>query len=364
MALAGGVACAIAILSYAVRQPVVRYDELALGTQNTSIFAKDGQFPIHISKAEEVSDLVAGWKSRGEQPVVLWLGNSQLHAINQAHREAQTAPQRVFQRMQYAGIDALTFSIPNANLQEHLVIFEAMKSQFPIQLLILPVVFDDFRETDIRDSLHVFLQKKAVIDGLKHSPTGRQLLAKTLPVPKSQATESHWDTYQDKCERKLETFAESHSAVFAARGDLRSRVFATLYQWRNRCFGIDAQTIRRKIESRYDKNWLALLSILGSADESQIPVLLYVAPLRRDVAPPYDPAEYELFRANVLSLDSRPQVIAYDLESTVPGELWGTMADIQGNGQGYDFMHFQEGGHELLASEILQQIARLNGSGE
>lgn len=348
-----------AVMSYAILRvcvgslPKQNFEEFAQGELTTSIFPRRNDFPIHISDSDEFENLKAGWIARGERPVLLWLGNSQLHAINQAKTNSLPASSLLFDSLDEMGFDLLTWSLPNANLQEHYVIFEHVRHVLPVRNLILPVVFDDFRETSIRQSLTPLFDEKTK-SALITTELGRRLLDSNeqIELERSEATS---ESFQDQSEAFLDGLASQLSEVYAARAHLRGTIFAEAYLLRNRVFGIDSQTVRKMIPGRYSLNFSALQNILSAASESGIKVIVYIAPFRKDVKSPYDKIEYAAFKKEVLSL-KYSNLALLDLDPIVPGELWGQMEDIQGEGAGYDFMHFRDEGHKLLAEELRQAI--------
>ena len=90
---------------------------------------------------------IRGAKQSGTATVFLWLGNSQLHAINQFKPGDVNAPPILFDRLRARNEYLVTFSEPNASLQEQLVLFSYLLPRLEPKALILPIVFDDFRES-------------------------------------------------------------------------------------------------------------------------------------------------------------------------------------------------------------------------
>ena len=69
--------------------------------------------------------------------------------------------------------------------------------------------------------------------------------------------------------------------------------------------------------------------------------------------------EYERFKQRARELASEHEATFADLGDLVPGELWGeTAPTVIGGGMQLDFMHFREGGHQLLAAKIVQLLGR------
>ena len=86
-------------------------------------------------------------------------------------------------------------------------------------------------------------------------------------------------------------------------------------------------------------------------------MLIYIVPLRSDVEVPYVASEYLQFKADVYSLAKKHHAAFFNLENLVPAELWGTKDSTTGGvSQELDFMHFQAGGHKLLADQLAELV--------
>ena len=73
--------------------------------------------------------------------------------------------------------NALTFSQPNANLQEHFILFAHLINIFPIETLILPIVFDDMREDEVRKNIKIALDYYETLKNIKReTSTGKNLI--------------------------------------------------------------------------------------------------------------------------------------------------------------------------------------------
>ena len=88
-------------------------------------------------------------------------------------------------------------------------------------------------------------------------------------------------------------------------------------------------------------------------------MLLYIPPYRRDIAGPYDDAQYAQFKLDVASLAAKYQAYFADLDDVVPGPLWATITDALFGFQEPDFMHFTAAGHRLLAKAIERRLIDL-----
>jgi hypothetical protein len=68
------------------------FEELALGEATHAFYAKYDNVPIHCSDMRDVQLCLDGFHRRGGNRAALWLGNSQLHAINQYQEGDENGP--------------------------------------------------------------------------------------------------------------------------------------------------------------------------------------------------------------------------------------------------------------------------------
>jgi hypothetical protein len=125
------------------------------------------------------------------------------------------------------------------------------------------------------------------------------------------------------------------------------------YQFRNWLLGITPQTKRAMLPAPYQRNMAAFEELLTVARDEGIRVLVYIAPLRRDVEPPYHMDQYAAWKKTVETVCAKHFAGFIDLDGIVPGELWGTQA-----GDNIDFMHFQGKAHEILAKHVADEVRR------
>lgn len=341
------------------------FEEFALGQENAVVFGQVDGVEIHCQDLNDLDRCLVGYETRGlDHPVVLWLGNSQLHAINQYSTGEETAVPELHQRLHEQGQYLMTLSQPNSSLQEHLLLFTYLFKQIPISTLVLPVVFDDMREDGIRTSLVATLKDHSASKILQTTSIGQALIAnygdQDAAGNDMAALE---ETVQQRSEEWLNIMLEEQWPLWAERAYYRGKFMISLHLLRNRVFGIDPTSIRKIIPGRYAKNREAFEMILDLADKVGIDVLVYVVPLRNDVKIPYDLDEYVAFKAEIMALSDRRRVHFVNLEDLVPPELWGTKGStvLGEEKQEIDFMHFQAGGHRLLAESLYQELSNLWG---
>jgi hypothetical protein len=107
-----------------------------LGTATTPVFASANGFPIHCYGSSDIENCLEGQKSRGATQAALWLGNSQVHEVNQWQPGETNAPPLLFDSLDRHGLDLLSFSLGNASSQEHYVMFEHMRQRMPLEVVL------------------------------------------------------------------------------------------------------------------------------------------------------------------------------------------------------------------------------------
>ncbi len=358
LGVASGLGLSLILFSVLFSGKTTRFDEAALG-DSESVYAVVDGVSVHCKNVLDADRCIAGAAGHASNKRFLWLGNSQLHAINQRKAGDRSAPEILHRRLRSSGGYLVTFSEPNASLQEHLVLFAGLLSRLRPDVLVLPLVFDDFRETGIRAEILPALREKPTRDALGAFEVGKALVAEA-----DQSTEDKGDfagiaaTVQERSERILTQWLSEHSTAWAARPEARGQTFLWLYQLRNAALGIKPTTSRKMIPGRFAKNWAALEAILALARQSGMGVYLYIVPIRNDVKIPYVETEYAAFKQRVLQVfGSRQGIVVLNLERAVANGLWGTKASTSlGDEPEYDFMHFQAKGHQALADALFEAI--------
>lgn len=357
---------ALLIIKFVFNAPQ-KFEDIGLGEGTTSYFAFDRDSTlIHIGRLNQSEDsaLMHGWTKRGKRDILFCLGNSQTHGINKFVEGQKTYNGLLFDTLQNIKIDVLTNSLPNANLQEHYLLFDYWRHKLPIKYLLLPVFMDDLREEGIREvfmplliSNHYLLDSSRVV---AKKINGELLkMGQTTEVPPKDIA-ALYKTVQEKSETYLNQKLENNIDIWKSRPNVRGDLFLKLYLWRNSILGINAQTKRKMIPSHYRDNFDALKAILEDAQKANIKVLVYIPPIRMDIAIPYDKQEYTQFKKEVENLTLQYKHQFCNLENVVPGQYWGLKQSTNTSGKlEYDFMHFQYIGHKLLANNLFPQIKKM-----
>lgn len=317
---------------------------------------------VHCNDLDDIHLCLESYKKNGHgDPVILWFGNSQLHSINSYSQGDETASSLLHMALRKKGYYLITFSQPNANLQEHFLLFSYLLNQFPVKNLILSIVYDDMREDEIRASINKTLEDTHVLNEVDKTTIGKNLIInyqKKYLINNDKI--AHKETNHDYWENLISKKLEKIWLLWSERDSLRSHLFHNLYLLRNTILGIDATAIRKKILGPYIKNMTAYKEILSLAEKNKIGILVYIQPIRNDMKIPYDLNEYNLFKKEIATMSEISGVYFSDLDNIVPGEFWGQTSSINiKNYKDLDFMHFQAEGHELLSRNILYEFNKI-----
>ncbi len=243
---------------------------------------------------------------------------------------------------------------PNANLQEHYVLLEYFAPKIQPNTLLLPVFYDDLRETGVRPQLSGVFESSTATESLTATAIGKVLINEstanqTAADPASKLSRST----MDQSESAINDFLSGMWRYWEHRGTYRALLFIKMHHLRNTIFRVDPQSVRKMIPARYDRNMQALDAIVASCQEHEITLLLYIPPIRTDVPIPYDIAAYEDFKKMLRQYAANRGLMFADYEDVVATEEWGTkVSTAMGGGQELDFMHFTFPGHQKLASQI------------
>lgn len=156
------------------------FEDAALGTETQTVIGTLSGDRIHCFSMVDGAECLEPALARGLPRQVLWLGNSQLHAVNPLRDGDTLASVQLTRALRALDTELLTFSQPNANLQEHLILFETLAGRLELDLLLLPVVFDDTREAGIRQDIRENMSDQDVVARLSRSEIGRELLSRLL----------------------------------------------------------------------------------------------------------------------------------------------------------------------------------------
>jgi hypothetical protein len=354
VALLVAVVLGMALVSFYNSRRIIP-EELALGA---AVQIKPGVWngvPVNAHALPDYPKLYPPAPGRGGERLWLWLGNSQLHSINQLQKDDEVAPVHASRKMEFP---VFGLSVPNASLRDHYIIGAWALARSRPEWLIIPVVFDDLREYDLRPGYGPILDQ-ATRQELGTTEPGRLAVAEVDKEAASQSRDAQGTSrlgfsLQDFTEKGLNEELSEHSQIWRDRDQAYAAVGNDVYRLRNWVFRIESRTKRPVIQARLDANMQALSELLSLAQRKGVRVLVYVAPTRWDVEPPYFLDRYEAWKSMLMNVSEEHGAAYADLDHIVPDNLWGVVA-----GGEVDFMHFQGPGHVILANRILEEITKL-----
>ena len=341
-------------LSYWVAGTAPDFEDLALGDATKSVYGSYDGDKIFCGSIDEAPQCLGPVRRRALPQQVLWLGNSQLHAINQPKSDDVTAPVVLARRLRPRRIEVQAMSFPNASLTEFHLAWLFQRQDRHIDVLEVPLFLDDAREGSVRDILVPVARRPDIAATLRSTATGRRTLA-GLPAGEKDATgaAAHSPSLQDRSEAAITRALEACCGFQTMREKARGQIDIQTYMLRNWLFNVNAQTVRPIIPDNYSANLAALDAMLADAAAHGTRIITYIPPLRQDVAPPYAPADYARFKSDTAAIAARRGAVFINIDGIVPGPLWGTKAATRTGGDPeLDFMHFQESGHVAVAAAL------------
>ena len=187
---------------------------------------------------------IEGFKKNGhKKELIIWFGNSQLHAINNYKINQHNAVSKI---NDYIDSDYYLFGLSqnNANIQEHYLLFTYLINQVRVDKVILPLIFDDLREDGIRSSLEKAFENHETNKIIKKNEVGFQIYKNYLNK-KNRNEVIEKGSLQDNSEEKLNKILNSYLPIWSERSKFRGIVFNSLYKFRNWFFDIDPTSTRK-----------------------------------------------------------------------------------------------------------------------
>lgn len=331
--------------------------EFALGTTTTSKYGFVKNFRIHCSGPLDEEECILGSTNSKKILNMLYLGNSQVHSINQIKSNDKTVVEILHNYFIKSDFYVTGFTQANASLEEHYLLFEHLRHKMKVKYLILPLVMDDMREHGSRDSIFNLIGNEKVRMSLNNYNFGRKLLNEHK-LKKNKDIKKFDLGLQTKTEYYLNNQISELFILWRDRALLRSEIFGFLYNLRNFIFNVNSQTVRKMLPAIYERNIEALKTIFEVAKNNNIIVIPYIVPIRNDFPIPYNIKSYKKFKVQLKNISSSYGFNLLNFENNVPNMYWGFNKSISlgSNTKGVDFMHFQGMGHKILAREIIDNF--------
>ncbi len=360
--LLGIILATVALLTYNSRR--VDAANLALGKDTFSVAEQWKGKPFTAYSPNLIENLIrntsVGQPCPAGATCWLWLGNSQLHAINQLKEGDRLAPYWARESLPCPDcVVPVGISVPNANLQEFLLLSRYVESKLSLKGIVIELPFIGLREDGVRDELSSLVDP-ALKEDLTKTAAGEDVVRAIdiadnkdgAPGAGHKATNNGHDL-----QAGMEDFFESETATYFPlwkdRSQLKTNFLVDLYFFKNWLLGIKPNTVRKVIKARYERNMRALEDILAREQREGVRVILYIAPLRQDMQLPYDPEEYATWKSQVEMLAGQYGARYLNLERLVPVQYWGTYGK-----EDIDFMHFQGPGHKLVGQVLAKYMVK------
>ena len=332
-------------------------DLLNKGT--TAIFEKDinNKF-IHCNSSTNYHLCLKDHNIRGGE-LIVWFGNSQLHAINQYKEGQNSAPFLLHQLLLKDKKDLLTFSYGNANLQEHLIQYLWLRKQKKPKVILISLVFDDLREEALRLDLINILSEDINKKIIKNS---------NLDYTKFIENKSEKEVYTNKYSTPQEYIAfllnrklSNISYLWKNKSEISYQYFVFLNKLKNTLFNIKPETKRAMIRPIYEMNLEALKTIVKISEQDGSKLYLYIAPINYGYELPYFEEEYMKFKLQVKEISKKSENIIFnDIDNLIPETFWGFKDSTNtSNTLEIDFMHFTSKGHEYLTKYLYKKVSEI-----
>ena len=357
--LALGLMLALIGLELARTRLVVKLEEAALGQDTQFAFGASDAVRVLCMNAKDGRECLASYEAAKRPPAVLWLGNSQLPAINRVQPGDLPTPKVLHELVRHRGHYLVTYAQPNANLIEHGLAFAALSPLYDTRLLILPVFLDDIREQGVRQNVADFLDAPNIRAEAERSPVWPHIAPNLSRVGGGEHDSAEAASLQRTFETAFNAKLEAWWPLWRSRSNLRGLLGFSVHNARNKLLGINAQTKRKVDANVYLEKMAVLEAILIHARERKVKVLLYVPPFRLDIPGPYIDADYAKLKADLQTFAAKYGAHFANLENVVPGPEWGMVVDPVYGFSDYDFMHFTGDGHRRHAEALDRELRKM-----
>jgi hypothetical protein len=309
---------------------------------------------------------------------VLFIGNSQTVALMDRAPGDLTTPQwlEVMLRrgnalgairlgslanlsMTEMAVQLLTFGEPNSATRQ----FDAV---------VLSLSLEEFRGVGIRQKMQDLSQSAEMRTSLQRvlaaNPdliAARQAFAELLTAPPASAADrsvsgepEQRPNWTERSDERLAAAVTERLPMLEKREQFTGLVGMVFMGVRNRALGITSASPRPVSAATYKAGVEVLQLILRYAQSHDVPVLVYLAPVRPIQPNPFLPADVERFRSDVPKVCARYSATVVDCTDVVPEALWTNFPNADRAGE-RDFAHFTGAAHKLVAETIFPQVRSL-----
>jgi len=334
-------------------------DKVGLGLNTTSAVSYNRNLVISSGNPRMLIPAIQSARESRDH-VVLWLGASQLHAINHYEQGDDLA-------VGYANLQStnnkngdtyVQCSLGNANFHEMLCSYLMLRGlDVKVDTLLVALTYDDLREAGIRPEVRKWMESpkiwltKTQPGELRSLQEELNKLETNQGVPNSPVARNPTSgTPQEQLEAEIVSGLVSFWAAYGKRGQIRSMIHIFLRSFAARILGGVFQ--RRTPEvPKVIKSWNqgALETLITVAIKDGLRICLYKQPHRPGLQPfLHNRQDYDRWHESIEAMARKtPQIHYQDFETIVPASLWG----LTNEGRP-DCFHFQDKGHRILGTAI------------
>ena len=287
---------------------------------------------------------------------VFHIGNSQSQSVNQL-KDGQTNLIGITSNLIEEKYNFFAHTMPNMGLMEYWLVLNYWNSKVKLDYLVVPVFFDDMRESEIRSD---FISK--IIEDNFQIPFNDTISQKINLNVSSEFSEidTENEMFGKTVERHLNNLLSDNIFFWDIRVRMKQLVYVSLYNLRNTIFNIKPTSKRKMLKSAYINNIKTLNLIIRYCHFNNIKLHIYIPPIRNDYEIPYDLEEYGLFKSFLKNICNKEGVGFSNFENIIPNQFWGLKNSTNINSDlELDFMHFQYDGHKILSDSIAKKILNI-----
>ena len=336
-------------------------EEIGVGSNTVVKKAFLDSLNINSSWVYDLENLVSDARKiySKQKKIVLILGASQLHAINNPNTNSELMIEKLNKLDTNSSRFYIQASIPNANYHELYWIREYFREAgIPIFCTCLSFCYDDLRERPIKPEILNFIKKKF----LKINPSNyvkNDILKKSLKEKDSVKKPPSY-----LLEKFIVSKIENLSSSYKNRGKMiaKNNIYFETKLSKSIVFlsgmkimaNMEGERKFPKINS-IDSAWnlKAINAFFDDAIINNEKLFVYYQPVRpHDFIFPYDSSSFLGMKNYLKSCCSSNKSLDFaDLTSKIPQKYWGK------TNLGYpDIFHFQETGHQILADSLFDKL--------
>jgi hypothetical protein len=345
---------------------------LRFQTGGESSYADAGLSPPEVALAEQTLD--KDFVADGKHTELLYLGNSQTLSIMDPMPGDMITPQWLQVYLaRNASPGARPFrvnlgSLPNLTMPEAMIKLVAAGESSPrqVDVVLLSAVLEEFRGLSIRDEIAAVAKTPAVKSHLMSLANANSDLttvhsslepvlgsgpAANVPVSDSRTAEA----------QAIESYLQRHVEklpLFADRDSFQGQILLAYHESRNRLLGITSASARPVPDAAYRATMELIELALRYAAAKNIPVVVYLAPIRPVQPNPNLPADVARFRHDLPLLCHKYKTTCLDYVDVVPAALWTNYTESAAGTEGQrDYAHFTGAAHRLVAEKLMTDMS-------